>query len=160
MGNATLTRISSKLPVARSLPRPSKDSGWRSPKTSDVTECQTTSYRDPTCGEVCLRYCVRVLRPSHLQCVPFCRTCGVNGTRAALFWLYFYTVSDVKRRNFSRAVKSFVEEPHQLLTCLSTQHMIMFLRCSRSRVRSCHHPMKQDVALHISLSVVALPTLG
>ena len=74
MENVTLTRISSKLPVARSLPRPSRDCGRRSPKTSDVTECQTTSYHDPTCGEVCLRFCVRVLRLSHLQCVPFCRT--------------------------------------------------------------------------------------
>ena len=125
MGNATLTRISSKLPVARSLPRPSKDSGRRSPKTSDVTECQTTSYHDPTCGEVCLGYCVRVPRHSHIECVPFCRTCGVTGTRAALPWLYFYTVSDVKRRNFSRAVKFFVEEPHHFLACLSTQHMIL-----------------------------------
>ena len=160
MGNVTLTRISSKLPFVKSWPRPSKDSGRRSPKTSDVTECQTTSYRDPTCGEVCLRYCVRVPRHSHIECVPFCRTCGVTGTRAALPWLYFYTVSDVKRRNFSRAMKFFVEEPHQLLACLSTQHMNMLLRCSRSRVRSCHHPMIQDVALHISLSVVALSTFG
>ena len=55
MGNVTLTRISSKLPVARSWPRPSKDSGRRSPKTSDVTECQTTLGHDPTCGEVCLQ---------------------------------------------------------------------------------------------------------
>ena len=115
MENVTLTRISSKLPVARSWPRPSKDSGRRSPETSDVMECQTTSGHDPTCGEVCLQ----LLR----QSAPFCRTCGVTGTRAALSWLYFYTVSDVKRRNFSRAVKFFVEEPHQLLACLSTQHV-------------------------------------
>ena len=54
MENVTLTRISSKLPVARSWPRPSKDSGRRSPETSDVMECQTTSYHDPTCGEDCL----------------------------------------------------------------------------------------------------------
>ena len=126
MGNATLTRISSKLPLARSLPRPSKDSGRRSPKTSDVTECQTTSYHDPTCGEVCLRYCVRVPRHSHIECVPFCRTCGATGTRAALPWLYFYTVSDVKRRNFSRAVKLLVEEPHHFSACLSTQHVNIF----------------------------------
>ena len=64
MGNVTLTRISSKLPVARSWPRPSKDSGRRSPKTSDVTECQTTSGHDPTCGEVCLQ----LLRQSTAVC--------------------------------------------------------------------------------------------
>ena len=126
MENVTLTRISSKLPLAMSWPRPSKDSGRRSPEISDVMECQTTSCHDPTCGEVCLQYCVRVLRHSHIECVPFCRTCGVTGMRAVLSWLYFYTVSDVKRRNFSRAVKFFVEEPHQLLACLSTQHMNIF----------------------------------
>ena len=54
MENVTLTRISSKLPLAKSWPRPSKDSGRRSPETSDVTECQTTSGHDPTWGEVCL----------------------------------------------------------------------------------------------------------
>ena len=71
----------------------------------------------------------------------------------------FFTVLDVKHRNFSRAMKLFVE-PHQLSECLSTQHVNIILRCSCSRVRSCHHPMIQDVALHISLLVVALPTLS
>ena len=40
--------------------------------------------------------------------------------------VFFTTVSDVKRRNFSRAVKIFVEDHHQLLACLSTQHVNIF----------------------------------
>ena len=127
MENVTLTRISSKLPVAMSWPRPSKDSGRRSPETCDVMECQTTSGHDPTCGEVCLwllRQSTAALT-SLVWCVSV-ETCGVTGTRAALSWLYFYTVSDVKRRNLLCAVKFFVEEHHQLLACLSTQHVNIF----------------------------------
>ena len=47
--------------------------------------------------------------------------------RAALSWLYFYTVLDVKHSNFSRAMKLFVEEPDELKACLSTQHMNIVL---------------------------------
>ena len=90
---------------------------------SDVMQCQTPSYHDSTCGEAFLRYGVKELRHSHLFIVPFCRTCGRTGMRAALSWMYLYTVSDVKRRNFSRAMKLFVEEPHHFLASLSTQHV-------------------------------------
>ena len=79
---------------------------------SEVIQCQTPSYHDSTCGEVGLRYGVKVLRHSHLYIVPFCRTCAMTGMRAALSCMYLHTVSDVKRRNFSRAVKLFVEKPH------------------------------------------------
>ena len=63
VGHVTLTRISSKLPAARSLPRPSTDCGRRSRKANDVMELQTTSCHDFTCA-VCLQYCVKVLRHS------------------------------------------------------------------------------------------------
>ena len=76
MGHVPLTRISSKLPAARSLPRPSRDCRRCAPKTSDVMDCQTTSCHDSTCGAVCLQYCVKVLRHSNFHSVPFCRTCG------------------------------------------------------------------------------------
>ena len=68
MENVTLTRISSKLPLAKSWPRPSKDSGRGSPEISDVMECQTTSGHDPTCGEVCLL----VLRQSDTHIFSVC----------------------------------------------------------------------------------------
>ena len=64
VGHVTLTRISSKLPAARSLPRPSRDCGRRSRKANDVMELQTTSCHDLTCGAVSLQYCVKVLRHS------------------------------------------------------------------------------------------------
>ena len=54
MGHVTLTRISSKLTAAKSLPRPSRDCGRRSRKTSVVMELQRTSCHDLTCGAVCL----------------------------------------------------------------------------------------------------------
>ena len=39
---------------------------------SEVMQCQTSLYDDSTCGEVCCRYCVKVLRHSHHMFVPFC----------------------------------------------------------------------------------------
>ena len=121
-GNATLTRISSKLPVAKSLPRPSKPCGRGSSKASGVAECQTTSCHNPTSGAVCLRHCVKVLRHSHFPIVPFCRTCAVNGMRATLSWLHFFTRCPTS--NFS------------LFACVSTPHMKMILEVFKSTLLS------------------------
>ena len=104
-----LTRSSLKLPVTRLQRRPVLGF-WTA--LSEIIRCQTPAYHDSTCGEVGLRYGVKVRRHSHLYIVPFCRTCAMTGMRAALSCMYLHTVSDVKRRNFSCAVKLFVEKSH------------------------------------------------
>ena len=126
MGNVTLTRISSKLPVTRSWPRPSKDSGRRSPKTSDVTECRTTSYHDPTCGEVCLWLLRQSTAALTSSVCAFLSNMRRNWHAGRPILAVFLHRVGRQRRNFSRAVKFFVEEPHQLLACLSTQHVNIF----------------------------------
>ena len=87
-------------------------------------ELQTTSCHETTCGAVCLQYCVKVLRHSNFHSVPFCRTCGISGMPAAVSLLYFYIVTDAKRRTLS------------LFACLSTQHVNMFLEVFKSTLQS------------------------
>ena len=159
MENVTLTRISSKLPLAKSWPRPSKDSGRRSPKISDVTECQTTSGHDPTCGEVCLRYCVRVTLTSSVCAFLSNMRRNWHAGRATLA-VFLHRVGRQTSQLLARSeVVSGRASPFFSVPVNATCECA-FLRCSRSRVRSCHHPMIQHAALHISLSVVALPTLS
>ena len=63
-----------------------------------------------------------MLRHSHFPIVPFCRTCAVNGMRATLSWLHFFTRCPTS--NFF------------LFACVSTPHMKMILEVFKSTLLS------------------------
>ena len=58
-------------------------------------ECLMNSHYDSTRGEIRLT----------LHFMPFCRTCGITESWAALAWLNYNNASDVKPRNVPRAVE-------------------------------------------------------
>ena len=64
-------------------------------ETFDVMECLMNSHDDSACGED------RVT----LHLMPFCRTCLITETWAAVAWLNYNNESDVKFRNVPRAVE-------------------------------------------------------
>ena len=119
--HVTLTLISSKLPLVRSLLRPSRDSGRR----SNVMQCPTTSHHDSTCGEVC--FCVATeYCDTHIMCLSVEHAAELA---TPLSWLYVFTAADVIGRNFSR-----------------TRMLLQW-----KSLTSCHHQMIQDAAQHMSV---------
>ena len=107
MGIVTLTSISSQLPAARSLPRPSRDSGRRSRKATDVMEFQrlrVTTQRVVLCvSSIASRCC-----DTQYSLCAFLSNMRQNGHSGSAVLVVFYTVTDAKRRTFS------------LFSCLST----------------------------------------
>ena len=80
---------------------------------SEVMQCQTSSYNDSTCAEVCFWYCVKVLRHSHLYIVPFCRTCGRTGNNAILV-VFLHRGGRQQSQLLTHTNVVTLEEPHLL----------------------------------------------
>ena len=113
-GNVTLTRISSRLPVAKSQPRLSRDSVVAALR-KHLMSCNVRRLRITT--ERALKFvpgmASKMLRHSHpLHCALLSNMWQNWHAGRAILDVFVYTVSDFKRRNFSRAMKLFVEEPH------------------------------------------------